>query len=73
MAADYETAVWAFYRYEPSMVAAVIFILLFSVSTSLHMYQLIRTRTLYFIPFLIGGFRKSIALHLLFFRPPSVC
>ncbi|EON61936.1 hypothetical protein W97_01154 [Coniosporium apollinis CBS 100218] len=60
MAADYETNVWAFYRYEPSMVAAVIFILLFSVSTSLHMYQLIRTRTLYFIPFLIGGFLESI-------------
>lgn len=72
MAADYETAVWAFYRYEPSMIAAVIFIVLFSITTSLHLYQLIRTRTLYFIPFLIGGFRKSLAPRS-FFLPPSVC
>lgn len=42
------------YQYDPSMAAAVIFILLFVVSSLLHTYQLIRTRTLYFIPFVIG-------------------
>lgn len=53
---DYETAAWAFYRYKPSMAGAVIFILLFATSTGLHTYQLYKTRTLFFIPFLIGGY-----------------
>jgi hypothetical protein len=46
---------WKFYRYNPSMAAAVIFTVLFILTTSLHFYQLIRTRTWYFIPLVIGG------------------
>lgn len=42
------------YQYDPSMVAAVIFIILFLVTSLLHTYQLVRTRTWYFIPFCIG-------------------
>lgn len=53
--ADFE-----FYRYSPSLAAAIIFALLFIASTALHAYQLIRTRTLYMIPFLVGGFFQSI-------------
>ncbi|WPB07463.1 uncharacterized protein RHO25_012124 [Cercospora beticola] len=53
--ADFE-----FYRYSPSLAAAIIFTLLFIATTALHTYQLIRTRTLYMIPFLIGGFFQSI-------------
>lgn len=45
-----------YYAYDPSMVAAVIFIVLFGAVSLLHTYQLFRTRTWYFIPFLIGGY-----------------
>ncbi|RAL09276.1 RTA1 domain-containing protein [Aspergillus homomorphus CBS 101889] len=53
---DYKTAIWAFYRYYPSKAAAVIFTVLFAIATFLHLYQLIRRRTWFFIPFVIGGF-----------------
>jgi len=46
------------YHYNPSFVAAVIFIVLFITTTTAHTYQLLRRRTWYFIPFLIGGFCK---------------
>jgi hypothetical protein len=46
------------YRYDPSMAAAVIFIILFLVVSVLHLYQMIRTRTWIFIPFVIGGICK---------------
>ncbi|RGP66872.1 rta1 domain-containing [Fusarium longipes] len=45
---------YVFYNYNPSMAAAVIFIIVFGISSLLHTYQLARTRTWYFIPFLIG-------------------
>ncbi|KAE8440858.1 hypothetical protein EG329_006375 [Mollisiaceae sp. DMI_Dod_QoI] len=48
------------YRYYPSLAAAVIFIVLFLCTTSFHLYQLLRTRTWYFIPFVIGGFFEWI-------------
>lgn len=50
---------YVFYNYNPSMVAAVIFIVVFGVSSLLHTYQLVRARTWYFIPFLIGCLCKS--------------
>jgi hypothetical protein len=43
------------YRYNPSMAAAVIFIIVFSLTTLLHGYQMFRTRTWFFTPFFIGG------------------
>ncbi|KAI8315791.1 Protein RTA1 [Colletotrichum sp. SAR11_240] len=45
---------FVFYHYEPSMVAAVIFIGVFGLSGLLHIWQLVRARTWYFIPFVIG-------------------
>lgn len=45
---------YVFYNYNPSMVAAVIFIIVFGLSSLLHAFQLVRARTWYFIPFLIG-------------------
>jgi len=48
------------YRYDPSLVAAVIFIVLFSATTVLHLYQLVKFRTWYLIPLLVGGLCKSI-------------
>ncbi|KAL0261909.1 hypothetical protein SLS55_003342 [Diplodia seriata] len=42
-------------HYKPSLAAGVIFAALFGVSTLLHTWQLLRKRTWYFIPFVIGG------------------
>lgn len=47
---------WKAYEYYPSMAAAVIFIILFVVVTALHTYHLIRTRTWFFIPLVLGGY-----------------
>ncbi|KAK2784186.1 hypothetical protein FQN52_009128 [Onygenales sp. PD_12] len=49
---------WKAYEYNPSTVAAAIFMLLFLLSTVLHSYQLFRTRTWFFIPVVIGGWCK---------------
>jgi len=45
-----------YYRYDPSMAAAIIFIVLFFSTTMLHFYQLARTRAYIAIPLAIGGF-----------------
>ncbi|PYI31517.1 hypothetical protein BP00DRAFT_475123 [Aspergillus indologenus CBS 114.80] len=44
-------AVFAFYRYDPSMAGAVIFTILFAITTIWHIVQLCRTQTWFFIPF----------------------
>ncbi|KAJ5083872.1 hypothetical protein NUU61_008451 [Penicillium alfredii] len=51
---------WTFYYYDPSSPAAGIFVGLFGVSTLLHFYQLIRMRTWFMIPFLIGGVLETV-------------
>ncbi|KAE9574434.1 Protein RTA1 [Colletotrichum fructicola] len=51
---------FVFYHYEPSMVAAVIFIGVFGISGLLHIWQLIRARTWYFIPFVIGCLFETV-------------
>ncbi|KAL5323481.1 hypothetical protein ACEPPN_008018 [Leptodophora sp. 'Broadleaf-Isolate-01'] len=51
---------WKAYRYDPSLVAAIIFIVCFVLTTFFHLYQLVRTRTWYFIPLCIGGFCGGI-------------
>ncbi|PYH78083.1 RTA1-domain-containing protein [Aspergillus uvarum CBS 121591] len=48
-------AVFAFYRYDPSMAGAVIFTILFAITTIWHVAQLCRTQTWFFIPFVVGG------------------
>ncbi|ETI26437.1 hypothetical protein G647_03214 [Cladophialophora carrionii CBS 160.54] len=48
------------YRYDPSLGPAILFIALFFAASSLHLYQLIRTRTWFFIPFVVGGFFESV-------------
>jgi hypothetical protein len=52
------------YRYNPSLATAVVFILLFVFTTAMHSYQLLRTRTWYFIPFIVGGFCELVFLPL---------
>ncbi|KZF26437.1 RTA1 like protein [Xylona heveae TC161] len=48
------------YRYHPSMAGAIIFIILFIITTALHCFQLIRTRTWFMIPMAVGGFLEWI-------------
>ena len=47
---------WTPYDYYPSKAAAVIFIILFGVVTLLHTHHVIRTRTWFFIPLVVGGY-----------------
>ena len=47
------------YYYTPSAAAAGIFVVLFGISTILHFYQLMRTRSWFMIPFFIGGICQS--------------
>ncbi|KAJ5835683.1 hypothetical protein N7447_001709 [Penicillium robsamsonii] len=51
---DEETS-FAFYRYNPSMGGAVLFIILFMGTTFYHIFQMVKTRTWFLIPFVIGG------------------
>lgn len=46
---------FSYYEYVPSKAAAVIACLVFIIITLLHSWQLFRTRTWFFIPFVIGG------------------
>ncbi|EXJ74394.1 uncharacterized protein A1O5_02690 [Cladophialophora psammophila CBS 110553] len=48
------------YRYDPSAAAAVIFVTLFALASFLHTYQLLRTRTWFFVPFCVGGYFEAI-------------
>ncbi|EPE07796.1 hypothetical protein F503_00518 [Ophiostoma piceae UAMH 11346] len=43
-----------YYAYNPSMAAAVIFIIVFFLSTLTHVFLMVRKRTWYFAPFIIG-------------------
>ena len=47
---------YQYYHYDPSMAAAIIFAAAFLLSTGLHMYQMISTKTWYLTPLIIGGF-----------------
>lgn len=44
-----------YYHYTPTLVGAVLFILLFSTITLAHLFQLLRFRAWFMIPVLIGG------------------
>ncbi|KAF3041902.1 hypothetical protein E8E12_006217 [Didymella heteroderae] len=51
---------YVLYRYYPSQVAAIIFVVLFGLTTILHLFQLVKKRTWYFIPLVIGGAFETI-------------
>lgn len=48
-----------YYQYDPSLPAAVIFIIAFSLSGFYHAYQVSRLRSWYFIPFVFGCAGKN--------------
>ncbi|RDW57851.1 RTA1 domain-containing protein [Aspergillus mulundensis] len=51
---------FTFYYYTPSAAAGGIFAGLFGVCTILHLYQLLRTRTWFMIPFMIGAALETV-------------
>lgn len=55
MAGDTVNNWFKYYRYDPSMAAAILFTVLFLATTVLHFYQLVRTKTWIIIPLLVGG------------------
>ena len=60
---------WVAYRYEPTMVGAAIFTVLFWLTTLYHLFQLYKGRVWYFIPFAIGGICKKPFLLFFSFFP----
>ena len=48
-----------YYRYDPSLAAAIFFL----ITTLLHTYQLIRTKTWIVIPLIVGGFCMFLLQH----------
>ncbi|KAI1802500.1 RTA1 like protein [Daldinia bambusicola] len=55
-----EVPSFVFYRYKPSMVAAVIFIVLFAILSIYHIIILFRKKAWYFIPFVIGCLFEAV-------------
>ncbi|KAK2669649.1 Fungal transcription factor [Fusarium oxysporum f. sp. vasinfectum] len=49
-----------YYRYEPSLPASIIFIVIFALSSTLHLFQIIKTRTWFFLPFLVGSIFETV-------------
>lgn len=49
------------YDYNPSEAAAIVFAGVFAVTTLAHVFQMIRKRTWYFTPFIIGGLCKFLS------------
>ena len=49
------------YHYIPSLVGAIIFILLFLLATIIHSIQLSRFRAWYLIPVIVGGICMSLS------------
>ncbi|KAJ5770252.1 uncharacterized protein N7511_002303 [Penicillium nucicola] len=54
-ASETQSVSFELYRYTPSLVAAIIFIILFVLATVYHLYQVISTRSRYFTIFVVGG------------------
>ncbi|KAL2782980.1 putative RTA1 domain protein [Aspergillus keveii] len=55
-----DNSTWTYYRYDPSLPAALIFTILFGMSSLFHTYQMLRTRTWCFIPFVLGGYFECV-------------
>ncbi|SMY25372.1 unnamed protein product [Zymoseptoria tritici ST99CH_1A5] len=49
-----------FYKYQPSLVAAIICVVAFFIITTIHIYQMFRTRTWFMIAFCIGGIFETV-------------
>jgi hypothetical protein len=61
-----DPAAWVPYRYHPSKTAAIVFVVVFAITTILHTYQVCKRRTWYFIPLIVGGIceRKYLVINM---------
>ncbi|RDW80851.1 hypothetical protein BP5796_05549 [Coleophoma crateriformis] len=57
---DSTTGSYQLYKYDPSFAAALIGASAFGITTLLHIFQLVKNKTWYFIPFVIGGLFEVI-------------
>jgi hypothetical protein len=57
------------YRYDPSIGAAAVFIILFLAAAGIHTFQVVRTRAWFVIPFVVGGHCESSPLTTLAVSP----
>ena len=48
-----------YFRYNPSTAGNIVFVVLFAIPAVAHVYMLVKRRTWYFIPFLVGCLCKS--------------
>ncbi|KAH7130053.1 RTA1 like protein-domain-containing protein [Dendryphion nanum] len=51
---------WVPYRYHPSRTAAIIFVVAFALTTLIHSAQVVRRKTWYFIPLVVGGLFETV-------------
>jgi drug/metabolite transporter (DMT)-like permease len=51
---------YVFYHYTPTLAGAIVFIIIFLITTLAHVLQVARRRTWYFIPVVIGGLFETI-------------
>lgn len=56
---DHQVLHFKEYFYQPSLAAAIIFVVLFGIAALLHVYQMIRTKTWFMVPFVIGASCES--------------
>ncbi|KAM0554893.1 hypothetical protein ACHAPJ_006628 [Fusarium lateritium] len=55
-----ETFDFKLYRYNPSLAAAIVSVIVFAVLTALHTWRLFRARAYYFTAFVVGGLFETI-------------
>lgn len=55
-----DSSTFKFYHYNPSLAAAALYAILFLLTSLLHIFQLIKQRTWYFVPVFIGGIMECI-------------
>lgn len=56
------SSTFVLYHYTPTLIGAVVFAVLFFLTTAFHLYQRIRAHAKYFNPFIVGGICKPNAV-----------
>lgn len=57
-----DTEAYALFPYDPSKVGAILFAVLFGLSTIYHLFQMIRGRAWFYTAFVIGSISTSLLL-----------
>src|SRR4051812_3792444 len=60
MADSNDETSFVLYRYNPSLAAAAIFVVIFALTTGFHMFQTFKKRSWFMTPFIIGGLFQTI-------------